>query len=161
MLASAVLVGVLAGLMTGGRLARLADLHIAWVPLLVLALAARVFAPTFGESLPAWLLGFSAIVAVAVANRRIPGMWAIAAGAGLNLLVVVVNGAMPVDPAAAAAAGSSIPADGLHRELRAGDLLTFLADRLPVPPIGGVYSLGDVVLAAGAFWVPFAWMRRR
>ncbi|MBI2774255.1 MAG: DUF5317 family protein [Chloroflexi bacterium] len=161
MLISGVVLGVVAGWATGGRIARLGDLRISWWPLLAVAIAIRIVAPMFGDSLIAWVIGFALIIIVALVDRHLPGMAAIASGAALNLLVVLANGAMAVDPAAAATVGATIHSDGLHRALREGDVLTFLADRIPVAPIAGVYSVGDVFLALGGFWVPFAAMRRR
>lgn len=160
MLASGVLLGVAAGWLFGGRLPRLADLRIEWWPLLAGAVALRIVAPAIGEPFLAYIAAFLAIAGVAVLNRSVLGMWPIALGAGFNLLVVLLNGAMPVDPTAVVQAGTSIAVDGLHRELRDGDALAILADRIPVPPIARVYSAGDVLLAIGGFWVPFASMRR-
>lgn len=161
MLASGVVLGVAAGWLSGGRLGRLAEIRIQWWPILAIAVALRLIAPAMGESLPVYMLGFAAITLVAALNRSIPGMWLIAIGAVLNLAVVLANGAMPVDRAGAVSAGVEIPVDGLHRELRDGDALSLFADRIPVPPIARVYSMGDLVLALGGFWVPFARMRRR
>jgi hypothetical protein len=160
MLASGLILGTLAALSAGGRIQRLATLELRWWPVLAIGFGVRLLAPYLGEPFPAWIFGFSAILAVAFANRRIPGMWAIFAGALLNVVVVLVNGAMPVDPAATAYVGIEIPSDGLHRELRAGDQLALIADRIPVPVVARVYSAGDIVLALGGFWVPFSWMRR-
>lgn len=161
MLASGIVLGIAAGWFAGGRLGRLASVQVAWWPLLALAIALRLVAPSVGESLTAWVASFAVITVVAVRNRGLPGMWLIAIGAAMNLIVVLVNAAMPVDAVAAASVGVEIPADGLHRELRDSDDLSLLTDRIPVPLIGRVYSAGDVLLAAGGFWLPFAWMRRR
>lgn len=160
MLASGVVLGVVAGRLLGGRFARLADLSIEWWPALIAAVAIRVVAPAYGESVPVWVVAFGLIVAVAIINLRIGGMWLIALGAALNLLVVVANGAMPVDGGALALASARLPVDGLHRELAPTDLLPLLADRIPLPPLAGVYSAGDLLLFVGGSWVPFAWMRR-
>ena len=159
MLASGVAVGVLAGWLTGGRPARLADLEIAAWPVLLVALVLRFAAPSIGDSFALWLVSFAAIAVVAGLNRGIPGMWLILVGAGLNLLVVALNQAMPVDAAAASVAQAQIAPDGLHRELRDGDVLSLLADRIPAPILARVYSVGDLFLAAGGFWVPFVRMR--
>lgn len=161
MLASGIALGIAAGWLFGGRLGRLADVRIAWWPLLAVAVALRLAAPSVGESLIIWSLSFAVIALVALLNRGLPGMWLIALGASMNLLVVLLNAAMPVDTSAARTAGVEIPVGGLHRELRATDVLSALADRIPVPFISRVYSVGDVLLAVGGFWLPFTWMRRR
>jgi uncharacterized protein DUF5317 len=163
MLASAVALGVVAGWVAGGRrLERLADLRIAWWPLLVAAVVVRAIAPAFDElSAAAYVIAFAGITAVALADRRIPGMSVIAAGATLNAIVVAANGGMPVDPGAAAAAGASMPSDRLHVELGPATRFPQLADVIPLAIYRGVYSVGDVLLAVGGFWVPAAWMRRR
>jgi hypothetical protein len=88
-------------------------------------------------------------------------MWLIAAGALLNLVVVLVNGGMPVDPAAAALAGTALRGDDpLHHALDAATRLPFLADVIPLPPLRNVYSAGDVAIAAGGFWLPFRSLSR-
>lgn len=162
MLASAIVAGVLAGLAFGGRASRLGELHVIWWPLLVAAIAARLGAPLLGDlGLAVYLGAFAGIVAVASRNARLPGMPLIATGAGLNLLVIALNGAMPVDPAAVSAAGTVMPTDVLHEPLDEDTILVPLSDVIPAPMVRNVYSVGDVLLAAGGFWLPFAWLRRR
>ncbi|MGH2450014.1 MAG: DUF5317 family protein [Candidatus Limnocylindria bacterium] len=162
MLASAIVLGVAAGLIFGGgRASRLAELRVAWWPLLAGAIAARLGAVALGDlALAAYLLGFAGIVAVAARNFRLPGMTLIAAGSALNLLVIALNGAMPVDPAALSAAGTVMPADPLHEPMDGDTRLGFLGDVIPIPVVRLVYSVGDVLIAAGGFWLPFAWLRR-
>lgn len=162
MLASGVALGVAAGWLSGGRIARLGVLRLAWWPLLALAIALRLTAPLTGDlAATAYIVAFGAIVVVALANRPLPGIPAIAAGAAVNLVVVAANGGMPVDAAALTAAGASMPSDRLHVELSTSTRLSFLADVVPLALFRSVYSVGDVLLAAGGFWLPFAWMRRR
>ena len=162
MLASALVLGVVAGLLAGGRASRLAELHIRWWPLLVGGLALRLIAPAFGEfAAILYVAGFAGVVAVAAADRAIAGMPLIALGAALNALVVAANGGMPVDPGALEAAGAAMPDDRLHILLDETTRLAPLADVIPLAVVRSVYSIGDVVLAAGGFWVPFAWLRRR
>lgn len=163
MLASAVALGVASGWLAGSRrLERLADLRISWWPLLAVAVVTRAVAPFLGElSVLAYVVAFGGITAVALADRRIPGMSVIAAGATLNAIVVAANLGMPVDPAALAAAGAMMPSDPLHVELGPATRFPQLADVIPLVLYRSVYSVGDVLLALGGFWVPFAWMRRR
>lgn len=162
MLASGPVVGVLAGWALGGRLSRLGDLRLRWWLVLPLAVALRLIAGTSGDLATAvYVLAFGGIAAVAVANARVPGMSLIALGSTLNLVVVAANGGMPVDQAALAAAGAQIPNDRLHLALSDRSVFAILADRIPLAPFRGVYSVGDVLLTVGGFWVPFATMRRR
>jgi hypothetical protein len=66
---------------------------------------------------------------------------------------------MPVDPGAVALSGKTAPSDGLHVILGPDTRLSFLADVLLVPVINNVYSVGDVVLALGGFWMVFRLIR--
>ena len=162
MLASGPALGFALGWILGGDPRRLGDLRIRWWPVLGLGVLLRLVAGAAGEAAALlYVIGFAAVVAVAAANAMLPGLPLIAAGAALNLLVVAANGGMPVDPAAVTAAGGTMPTDPLHLELTKSTSLSLLADIIPLPPVRGVYSVGDVVLTVGGFWLPFAWMRRR
>lgn len=161
MLASGIGLGIAAGLALGGRFARITSLQIRWLPALVIAVVTRLLAPSLGDlAAAAYVVAFAGIVAVAIANRRLPGMGYVAAGSALNLLVVAANGGMPVDPEAAAFANVGVPEDGLHRTLDQETRLPLLADVIPVGLFRSVYSVGDVLLAFGGFWLPFIWLRR-
>jgi hypothetical protein len=98
-------------------------------------------------------------------------MLAITVGGALNLLVVAVNGGMPVSAGVIVQATAHAPADAvagiesasLHIPLGAETNLPILADimPLPVPAFGAVVSAGDVVLCAGvAVFLVWAMTRR-
>jgi hypothetical protein len=162
MLASAIGIGLVAGLATGGRLSRLGTLQIVWWPILIAAVALRLIAGYLDElAFLAYLLAFTGVVAVAVLNRKLPGAWLIVAGSTLNLVVVAANGAMPVSRDAIAAVGGAFPSDALHRELDASSRLGPLSDVIPLPVVRTAYSVGDVLLAAGGFWLTFVQVRGR
>lgn len=162
MLISAIVAGVGAGLVLGGDLRRLGTLAVRWWPLLAAAVLVRLAGPFVPFApLPLYLASFAAIIIVVAVNLRLPGLPLIGVGAALNLAVVSLNGGMPVDLAAVAAAGSSGPRDPLHFALTADTRLPALADVIPLGIVRSVYSLGDVAIAAGAFWLPFAWLRGR
>lgn len=162
MLASAVVLGVAAGLAGGGRLSRLGEMRVVWWPVLLVVVVLRLAAGALGEAAAiAYVLAFAGIVAVALANRGLPGALAIAAGAALNLAVVAANGAMPVSRDAIAAVGGAFPTDALHRELGPDARLAALADVIPFPVVRTAYSVGDVLIAVGGFWLPFARLRGR
>jgi len=108
----------------------------------------------------ATIIGLALVGIVALLNRSLPGAWLIALGSMLNLLVTSVNGGMPVDPAAITAAGKPIPNDGLHVILGPETRLGFFADVLLAPIVNNIYSVGDVALAIGGFWMAFRLTKR-
>lgn len=87
------------------------------------------------------------------------------AGAGLNLAVMVPNGGMPVSPDALVeigGAGIDVTEGHLykHRFLDDDTVLAFLADVIPVRPLGMAASAGDVVLVAGLAGIAAVLARR-
>lgn len=163
MLISGVAVGIVGGLIARGDPRRLAAIRVRWWPTFLLAIGLRAVAavPLGAEAQRAsYLIALWLLVAVALANRSLPGAWAIAAGLALNALVITLGaGAMPVSTAAALAASGRVPTDALHRELGPDTPLPLLADVLPVPPLGA-YSIGDLVLALGIAALVFRVMTR-
>jgi hypothetical protein len=154
----AVLTGIAARL-RGGSLTTLAETTFRWTPLLVAGLVLQV---TFLLWDPEWL-GESGGVAVLLlsnftvaawlfVNRSLPGLLLAGAGMALNVLVIAVNGAMPVLPSSAETAGvaQSLDDAGIkHERLDDDTVLPWLGDAIPVPPFKEVLSVGDVVLALG------------
>lgn len=162
MLASGPVLGVVAGWALRGDIRRLARIRLDWAWLLVAALVIRVAAGAGGDlAATLYVLAFCGITLVAIRNRDLPGMPLIAFGAVLNLIVVAANAGMPVDASALAAAGARMPEDALHVEMGEATALAILADRIPMPVVRSVYSVGDVLLTAGGFWLPFAGMLRK
>ena len=150
MLVSALLVGLLVGFVRGGRLQRLAELRPRWWPLFLLAIILRVAASFVLGDGAQWFYTSSLwiLALVALRNVALPGGWFMFAGVAANALVVSLNnGAMPVSRDAVQLAGSRFSADHLHQVV---DAPPVLGDVIPVPVLG-VYSLGDVLLAAGVF----------
>jgi len=161
MLVSGLVAGLLIGLASGGNWRRLQQLDFKLWPALLAGAGSRAAAPFLGGlALGASILGLALVSIVALVNRGLPGAWLIALGSMLNLLVTSVNGGMPVDPAAITAAGKPIPNDGLHVILGPETRLGFLADVLLAPIVNNIYSVGDVALAIGGFWMAFRLMKR-
>ena len=101
-------------------------------------------------------------------NRKMPGGWLMGLGLILNFLVIVLNGGMmPLSPQNAqylVPDGSSITFTlgervGWTKDIlleRPNTNLWFLSDIFRMPKIGSfavVYSIGDVCLSLGAFWL--------
>lgn len=173
-LAFAVLVGVVVALARRGSLKRLADLQIrlAWLALFCLVLQVYViYCPE--DQLDTqrvvqgtlMVLSYGILACVVWANRRITGMTVILLGVLLNLVVMAANGGfMPVSREAILATGTrtaqTLPAEG-SRLSRSKDVLLspeharvwFLGDVIMAPslPVPKVLSLGDLVVALGAF----------
>jgi hypothetical protein len=159
MLASALVLGLIAAIATGGELKRLGSIRLQLWPVLLLAVALRVVAAlTFS----AWAFAISlfAIVVVCVANKRLPGLVLVAAGTTLNLIVVVANVGMPVSQSALENANATLPRDGVHIAMSSATVLNWLGDILPLSVVRGVYSVGDVISAVGAFALPVIQSRR-
>lgn len=122
-------------------------------------------AQLLGFSVPAYrfvMLVFSTILLLAFCwiNRRSAGMRLVTIGIGLNMAVMLANGAvMPVNPAALREmTGIDLPAysliEGSKDQVLPDELaaLSWLGDRLLLPgPLAAlaVWSIGDVVLIIG------------
>lgn len=106
----------------------------------------------------AWILTFVFLAAIALANRRQPGMTVLGMGLVLNFVVIVANSGMPVLPAAAQAArGSTVPlsiaaGDFVHVLAGSTTRLLSIADVIPLPgPLWfrSLISAGDALLFVG------------
>lgn len=162
MLASGVLLGLIAGLAARRSWRPLVTVQIRWFPLLIAGLLARAvasFVPAIG--FPLYLFALASTAASAAANVRLTGAVLVAIGGALNLAVVAVNHGMPVDPAAVASAGAAMPTDALHVALSGATQLAALGDIIPVALAHAVYSAGDFCIALGGFFVPFLLLVRR
>jgi hypothetical protein len=167
-----VVAGLVVGLLAGGRIERLADLRIRWAWLAIAGLAAQIvlFIPTVGDALgavaPLVYAGSSAsILAVILANLRVPGLQLVAAGAACNLVAIVANGGyMPVSAGALASLGWEEPPGYSNSAALADPALAPLTDIFAMPswvPFANVFSVGDVLIAVGIAATIALAMRRR
>jgi len=162
MLVSGLVAGFIIGVATGGDWRQLQKLELKVWPALFVGAVARVVAPFLGGlALVSSITGLVLVSLVALANRALPGAVLIAVGSLLNVAVISINGGMPIDPGALAASGKPAPADGLHLILGPETRLSFLADVLLAPGINNIYSVGDLVLAIGGFWMAFRLVKQR
>lgn len=157
---------------TGWRLSFVGRLpRIEWAPLAIVAAVTQavIFLPPVnalaGGAPPfMYVLTSAAVLACVVRNRRIPGLLVVAAGGLSNLLAVVANGGyMPVDPAAARAAGHPPPAAFTNTVELAESYLKPLTDIIVVPPplpFANVYSIGDLLIIVGVA-ITAAWILQR
>src|SRR5262245_54980621 len=105
----AILAGILIGLILGGSLRQLAEIHLRWWPLAIIGLALQLAPiPSLEGRLDHWLAvglliaSYVVLLAFVVVNIRLPGFWLVATGFALNLLVISINGGMPVSKEALA-----------------------------------------------------------
>ena len=167
----AIPIGVLIGLVWGGRLDRLSELRLRWAPIMLLGLAVQIVlfsgrvGPAVGDVGPAIYVASTAAVFIAVLrNLATPGVWLIVVGAGCNLAAIVANGgSMPADSAALGSVGGLPP--GYTNSIIATDpALRPLTDLFALPawlPFANVFSIGDVLIGVGVSVTIVLAMRRR
>ena len=154
----AVVVGLLAGLATGGRLSHLGGHSFRRVGWLVGGTVLQAGASFGGSHLgfPLLLLSYGLLLGFAIANLRIVGMGVVTAGLALNAFVIALNGGMAVRASSIVSAHAASPAavaqlhlSGKHHLAKGSDDLVLLSDAIPVAPLHEVLSFGDLILAVG------------
>lgn len=161
----ALVTGVVAGLVAGGRLERLGVLSFRWAPLAVAGLLAQVvlFSTPAGDALgglaPAVYVATTALVLLVVLRNLglpavgVPGLGLVALGSAANLAAILANGGfMPADPGALALAGETIGEGYSNSVVLADPALRPLTDLYALPaglPFASVFSVGDVLIAVG------------
>jgi len=163
-------VGLLLGLLLGGRLSGLAGVQFRWAAVAVVGFAIQVVLfsgpviATVGDAGPPIYVLSTALVLVAVLrNVAIRGMAVVALGAASNLVAIVANGGyMPADPAAAAEFGRGAETVYSNSRIIEAPALAPLTDVMALPqwlPFTNIVSVGDVLIAVGIAIVIAAAMR--
>ena len=160
----AVILGLIAGLLTGGKIAALGAAHIRLAPVALIGLVAQLLlfssplAAVVGPWGPSLYVVSTVVVLMAVVtNLRQPGFWLIILGALANFAVIVANGGqMPASPDAwAALTGvAAVPTTDFSNSHLAGPdtVFPFLGDNFVLPrpfPLANVFSIGDVLIGLG------------
>ncbi len=176
-LLSALILGLLVGLGRArwqGRSYRVAEIRLVW--LAIVAFVPQLIAaylPTTRSALPTWLgaalISSSLVLFLAFIwfNWRTAGMPVLFVGMALNLVVMLANGGwMPISPETAGhlRGGEAIASSTLGERFGQKDVLLLpqdthlpdLSDRFLIPdwsPYRAAFSLGDILIAMGAFWI--------
>ena len=167
----AILIGLVLGLLVGGRLVGLAAIQLRWSWVMLGGLLVQVV--LFSEPVsarigslgpPIYVASTAAVIVAVLANRAVTGMPIVALGAASNLAAIVVNGGyMPADPGAVGALGGGHPTAYSNSAIIADPALAPLTDIFALPtwvPFANVFSIGDVVIGIGVAVVIVAAMRR-
>jgi hypothetical protein len=148
-------------LATGGSLAALADVRLRAPWLVGLALGAQVVIVSIvpgsfdGLHAPVHIATYGLLGAFLWCNRRLPGLVFVAAGCAANAAAIIANGGvMPATAGALAAAGMPAEKTGefANSAVVESSALSWLGDVFAVPaswPLSNVFSIGDVLVAAG------------
>jgi hypothetical protein len=159
---------LLVGYLTGGRLRNLSDLEIGWPWLALIGLGLQfVTGPGSTVPLVCLYLSFALLIVFTIKNIRVFGFAVILAGVLCNLLVIGINGGMPVSKAALRGSDQARFLGDLennpypkHHLATDDDLLRFLGDVIPVPePIAQAISFGDILTYGGVGMVVVGAMR--
>jgi hypothetical protein len=170
----------LVALVLGGRPARLgqARFRASYLILLALILQILIFSRWWqGQSglgamaAPLYVVSMVLLIVAVWLNRRVPGMALLGVGLALNAAVITANGGhMPASFQALQTAGLLEPGASFETLrvtnsslITEGTPLWFLGDifALPKPfPLANVFSVGDILIAAGASWFILAMMLR-
>ncbi len=154
--------GMLLVPLRGGSYRGLVELRLRyrWVVLVAFVLQLAVLQ---GPQLPAavapvlHVLTYLAAAVFVVANRRVPGLLVVAAGAASNGVTIALNGGtLPASAAALRTAGVEVDPGFANSAVVADPVLPWLGDVFAVPaavPLANVFSVGDVLIVAGAWWL--------
>lgn len=155
---------------TGGRYRGLLVLTLRAKPLVLVSFVCQLLVLQ-GPALPgavAPVLHVLTYVAAAVfvwLNRRVPGLPLVALGAVLNGVTIALNGGtLPAARGAQQVAGLADDGGFANSAVVPDPVLPWLGDVFAVPswvPFANVFSVGDVLVVAGAWWLLWSCSRVR
>jgi Family of unknown function (DUF5317) len=167
----AVLIGLAAGILLGGRPRGLAEVKFRWPWVMVGGLLVQVV--IFSDQVTSWIgnagppiyvASTAAVFLAVLASRSIAGMPIVAFGAASNLAAIAANGGyMPASAGALQALGKVPSTAYSNSTVLPNAALAPLTDIFALPawvPFANVFSLGDVAIAVGVVVVIAAAMRR-
>jgi hypothetical protein len=167
----ALVAGVLAGRLLGGRFEGLARIRLQWPWLAVVGLLVQVvlFSGPVTERIgelgpPIYIASTFAVLVFVLRNLSVPGFLLVAAGAASNLVAILANGGyMPASPEALAAAGAGGTEGYSNSRTMSEPALEPLTDVFALPPavpFANVFSIGDVLIGVGIAVAIVAAMRQ-
>jgi hypothetical protein len=166
----AILVAMLVGYASGGRLRNFGRTQLKWPALAIVGLGLQLWPVGSGSAdlgFGLLMASFGLLLVFAVANVRRPGFSLIILGLVMNALVIGVNHGMPVSRHALSVSGQSSTLQVLqhgggakHHLATPDDHLMFLGDVIAIPPpVGQIVSSGDIASYLGVMWFVFVSMR--
>ncbi len=154
--------GLALGFLSGGTLGGLAGTRLRGESTLVALVLATALLPRLFDQAPArwhpallavWAVGIGVLVWLSWLNLRTPGIGVLGAGLTSNAAVILANGGMPVDLRGAgdtaAALSERLAASAFHVAAGPSTRLPILGDVMPLPGLGLLVSVGDVLMLVG------------
>lgn len=165
-LLTGMLLGMVLGLITKGQLDALAHHRLRGIWIFIALLVIQLVATRIPVELPDaillsvfWMIPALGCLMISLWNVREPGFALVALGLALNIVVIAVNGGMPVLTANAGLIDgqaqevyTALDQSWLHIPAETGTSLLWLSDVLPVSGLGmteNLVSIGDVYLSLG------------
>ncbi|HLY15524.1 MAG TPA: DUF5317 domain-containing protein [Candidatus Limnocylindrales bacterium] len=167
----AVVIGLLLGLILGGRPGGLGAITFRWGWLAVAGFVTQIvlFSAPVTERIgalgvPIYVASTALVLAALLRNLSISGLWIVALGAFSNMAAIATNGGyMPADPGALASLGRSPETVYSNSSVVAHPALQPLTDIFAIPrgvPFANVFSVGDVLIGVGVVVAILVAMKR-
>lgn len=156
----AILIGLLAGLIVGGKASGIGEIRFRWGWVAALGFGAQVilFSAPVTERIgslgvPIYVGSTALVLAALIRNASVPGLWIVALGALSNMAAIATNGGyMPAAPGALAALGRGQETVYSNSTILAHPAFEPLTDMFAIPrgiPYANVFSVGDVLIGLG------------